>query len=420
MREDWNQRAREDAHYYVAFGRRNQDGSEFFDTADEQVRGLERELKRLPPMHWRSRRALEVGCGPGRLMRPLSRHFGEIHGVDISDEMVGLARANLAGIPHAHAHYAPNSDLAAFADLSFDFVYSYAVFQHIPSREVVFGYLREAWRVLKPAGILRCQVNGLPAAARVYDTWSGVRISADELRELAREVGFSMQALEGIGTQYMWTTMRKGPCWHRSTPVEPSIRRITNAQNSEPVAPVAGPFSSIALWVQGLPAEAGIDNLRVQINATDGLPCYLGPPEPDGMRQLNAYLPENLPTGLGRVELLFRDSPFCAAGNIRLIRPGPQVPRVTALSDGIDLLSGTRIATRTLKATVEEVERPELLAATINGIDGENLEWFRTDPRLPRHELNFHLPAAIGPGAAQVALTLGGRSLGVWGVEVLA
>ena len=74
-----------------------------------------------------------------------------------------------------------------FPDEKFDLVYSYAVFQHIPSREVVFNYLREARRVLKTGGILRCQLNGLPPHAKQYDTWSGVRISADEITRFARE-----------------------------------------------------------------------------------------------------------------------------------------------------------------------------------------------------------------------------------------
>ena len=38
MRADWNQRAREDANYYVAFGRHDQDEEEFFETAAEVVR----------------------------------------------------------------------------------------------------------------------------------------------------------------------------------------------------------------------------------------------------------------------------------------------------------------------------------------------------------------------------------------------
>ena len=32
MRADWNERAGEDANYYVAFGRREQDDEEFFST----------------------------------------------------------------------------------------------------------------------------------------------------------------------------------------------------------------------------------------------------------------------------------------------------------------------------------------------------------------------------------------------------
>src|SRR5213594_1995060 len=99
MRSDWNQRAREDANYYAAFGRQAQDDEEFFSTAADAVRALEAGLRRLadhgaasPP---RSRRALEIGCGPGRLMRPMSRHFGEIHGIDVSDEMIRLARERL-------------------------------------------------------------------------------------------------------------------------------------------------------------------------------------------------------------------------------------------------------------------------------------------------------------------------------------
>src|SRR5437868_7591464 len=143
MQQDWNSRAVEDANFYVAFGRRNQDTQEFFDTAHEVVASLEWELKRVPCANPRARRALEIGCGPGRLMRPMSRHFGEIHGIDVSDEMILRAKEKLRGVPHAHPHHASGSDLALFPDNHFDFVYSYAVFQYIPSGEVVFSYLRE-------------------------------------------------------------------------------------------------------------------------------------------------------------------------------------------------------------------------------------------------------------------------------------
>src|SRR5437762_9876011 len=163
MRADWNKRAVEDAYYYVAFGRRGQDDREFFDSAADVIHALESELKRLPPGDRRSRRALEIGCGPGRLMQPMSWNFGEIHGVDVSDEMIRLAGEKLVNVPNAFPLSTNGTDLSCYADDYFDFVYSFAVFQHIPSRDLVFSYLIEARRVLKPGGILRFQVNGLPA-----------------------------------------------------------------------------------------------------------------------------------------------------------------------------------------------------------------------------------------------------------------
>src|SRR5215470_7029594 len=107
MRSDWNERAGEDAYYYVAFGRREQDDEEFFATAADVVRGLELDLARLNARD----AALEIGCGPGRLMRPLSRHFREIHGVDVSDEMIRLARERLRNTPNAHPHHSSGADL---------------------------------------------------------------------------------------------------------------------------------------------------------------------------------------------------------------------------------------------------------------------------------------------------------------------
>src|SRR5438270_13378192 len=94
MRRDWNDRAREDAHCYVAFGRRGHDDAEFLATAADVMRHMRTELQRLPETARRA--ALEIGCGPGRLMRPASAFFQEIHGVDVSDEMVRLAAQKLA------------------------------------------------------------------------------------------------------------------------------------------------------------------------------------------------------------------------------------------------------------------------------------------------------------------------------------
>lgn len=412
MQADWNARAQEDAFYYVAFGRRNQTDDEFLATASDQVHGFQLELRRLPAARPRQRRALEIGCGPGRLMRPLSRHFGEIHGVDVSDEMVRMARRKLEGVPHAHPHHAPNSNLEAFADDSFDFVYSYAVFQHIPSREVVIGYLKESWRVLKPGGILRCQINGLPQTARQYDTWAGVRLSAAEVREFAAEQGFLLLALEGVDTQYMWTTLRKPPSPPSAVLADPGIRRITSAHSSEPAVPNRGRFAAISLWVTGLPSEADLNRLSLTVGGQPAFLTFLGHPEPDGVQQLNALLPEGLRTGLQPVALVCDGNPFCPQAFLRLRPPGPPVPRILSVTDGIDLLAADRIVSRVVKISVEEIHVPEAITVWVNGIPAADVDWFCTEPRLPRYEVNFGIPAAIGPGLAEIELREGSRRIG--------
>ena len=401
MRADWNVRASEDAYYYVAFGRREQNDDEFFATASDLVKGLVADFKRLPARD----AALEIGCGPGRLLRPLSRYFKEIHGVDVSDEMIRLARARLHDTPNAHPHHGSGADLRLFPDAKFDFVYSYAVFQHIPSRDVVFSYLREAWRVLKPGGILRCQLNGLPSHAKQYDTWSGVRISPDEIRDFTREQGFQLLALEEIWTQYMWMTCRK--------PVPPRIRNISNALTGEGVAPAAGPMAALSLWVENLPAGADLNSLAV---TADGRPCrgiYIGHPAADGVTQVNVTLPEGIRTGLVPVRL----GP--AAGWLRVIPAGPAVPRITGITDGVNLLSANRVISRTVKVAMRDVQRPQDFRATLDGAPVDGVDSFCTDQTKQAYEFNFVLPERVAAGWHHVQIALGRREFAPIAIEVV-
>jgi SAM-dependent methyltransferase len=414
MRADWNERAAEDANYYVAFGRREQDTEEFFSTASDVLKNFTGEWKRL-----RARdAALEIGCGPGRLMKPLSAHFDEIHGVDVSDRMITLARERLRDVPNAHPHHGSGSDLAMFPDSKFDFVYSYAVFQHIPSREVVFEYLREARRVLKPGGILRCQVNGLPPHARQYDTWSGVRIGADEVREFARQQDFQLLALEQVWTQYMWITCRK-PAAARQEGAAPVLRSISNAFTGDAVAPTAGAPAALALWVDRLPAGCDLNSLVV---TADGLPCrlmYIGEPDAAGVSQVNAALPEGIRTGLVPVEMEWSGAALCAGRWVRIMPAAPAVPRIHGVTDGVNLLSGARIVSGTVKVTMIDVTHPEDFRATVDGREVRETDSFCTDPLDHRYEFNFLLPEATPPGWHHVRISLGRREFPPLPIEVV-
>ena len=428
MRSDWNERAREDMGYYVAFGHKDQDDAAFFATATEVINNLEMELRRAPPAQRRQWRALEIGCGPGRLMRPMSRHFAEIHGVDISDEMIKLAREKLSDIPHAHAHVCDGARLTEFPDNWFHFVYSYAVFQHIPSQEVVFEYLREIRRVLKPGGLTRLQFNGLPRGYESrFDTWAGARFSSSEIVEFTQSQNLQLLALEGAATQYLWTTWSKQPDgWFAAqqertfAPGTVRIRRITNASSSEPLAPCRGRFSAISLWVENLPPEAGLHHLRVTIGDSLGTVAYVGPPDNIRLQQIMVLLPELEATGLLPVELRWLDALIAAPATLRVIPPGPTVPCLKSVTDGVNLTAGKRIETRTVKVTLEEVARPHEVDATIDGLPVEDLGFFCVDPRPQRFEVNFRLPEEIGPGEHALEVRIGRRKFAPVKLEVVA
>jgi ubiquinone/menaquinone biosynthesis C-methylase UbiE len=411
MRAEWNERAREDAHYFVAFGRREQEDEEFFATAADLVRELETELKRLPAgVPVSSRKALEIGCGPGRLMRPMSRWFGEIHGVDVSDEMVARAREKLVGVPHAFPHHASGSDLALFADETFDFVYSYAVFQHIPSADVVFSYLRETVRVLKPGGIARLHINGLPRSAAGYTTWEGVRISAEEIHEFTRRQGVRLLSLTGVETQYMWTTWQK--------PVASRIRSLSNAFSSEQAVPATGRMACLALSMENLPEACDLNTLTVEIDGVAGTVCYIGPRAANGFSQVNVFLPAGTRTGLVPVSVLWHGQPICAERWAHVMPAGPTVPRLTALSDAVNLMSPQRIESGLIKATIEEVDDIETFAATVDGLPATDIQIFRTDPLTERWEVNFRIPEETLAGGHVLEVLLGRRLLARMGIEV--
>jgi ubiquinone/menaquinone biosynthesis C-methylase UbiE len=428
MRHDWNARAREDAGYYVAFGRRNSDDAEFFATATEVINGLENELRRVPLIQRQGWRALEIGCGPGRLMRPMSRHFVEIHGVDVSDEMIALAREKLSDIPNAYPRVTNGSSLAGYDDESFDFVYSYAVFQHIPSRDVIFEYLRETHRVLKTGGFARLQFNGLPRANEEFDTWAGARFSSSEILEFAARYDFQVLALDGVATQYLWTTWRKRPRgWMEAQEQRESsgtgvgnvrIRRITNAHSSEPVAPSRGRFASISIGVENLAPEVGLHHLRVTVGDSLGAVCYVSPADSSGLQQIKVLLPELEATGLLPVEIRWLDRRISTPATVRIIPPGPSIPRLKSVTDGFNLVAKNRVETRIVKLVLEEIERPHEIEVSVDGLAVSDLEFFCVEPRAQLFEVNFRLPEEIGPGRHTMVVKMGRRKLAPVKIEV--
>jgi ubiquinone/menaquinone biosynthesis C-methylase UbiE len=423
MRADWNERAREDVRYYVAFGRRGQEEEEFFASASDVVHSLEEELRRLPRhLPPEARRALEIGCGPGRLMRPMSRNFGELHGVDVSDEMIRLAEERFGASRSIHLRLTNGADLAPLASDYFDFVYSYAVFQHIPSRDVVLTYFDEIRRVLKQGGLAWLQLNGLPPAGTPPNTWEGVRFSRDEVAGYARNHDFQLLVLEGEGTQYMSTTWRKQSTgWraHLQNAGPPAkVQRVGNAHTDEPFVAESGRFSQASFRMEQLSPDCDLNDLRVMFDGTAGTASAISPPQWDGVHQLKVLLPHRVRTGMIPVELQWLGKPLCPPVWLRVIPRGPAVPRVCSVSDGTNLLAGSRIESGMVKLVMEDVVDAKTVSALVDGQPLSDLESFSTDALTGRFEFNFRLPPGRAPGLHQIEVLPGSRRLPPIAIEV--
>lgn len=109
-------------------------------------------------IHLVGRKALDFGCGVGRVTGPLADRFEEVVGVDISPVMLELARRHNVRGHRCRFLLNCTSDLSQFSDQAFDFVYSKLVLQHMRPR-AVRAYVPEMLRVLRPAGILAFQLQ---------------------------------------------------------------------------------------------------------------------------------------------------------------------------------------------------------------------------------------------------------------------
>ncbi|MGH9667449.1 MAG: class I SAM-dependent methyltransferase [Bryobacteraceae bacterium] len=207
MQRDWDARALENARHYVATSRIDWTDDEFFLSGEQTIQeeiltDMTNICQGRTPA---SMRVLEIGCGAGRLTRALAGRFGEVHAVDVSGEMVKLARQALAGRGNVFVYQNNGADLSVLPDLQFDFAYSTLVFQHIGSREIIESYVRDVHRLLRPGALFKFDVQGCTMVETTPDaTWLGVPFSEEQATEMAHTHGFEPRYMHGSGGQHFW------------------------------------------------------------------------------------------------------------------------------------------------------------------------------------------------------------------------
>lgn len=229
MSDFWDERAREDALFFVddrlRYDRDRGTGDEAWFWAEGE-RLLDELLQRSDaPAIAPDAVALDLGCGVGRFTRVLADRTAHVHAVDVSSEMLERAQQMLASHGNVEFHHGDGVSLP-LPDASVDVAVSFVVFQHIPDPLVTLGYIRELGRVLRPGGWAVFQLSNDPAVHRVGradlarprlldrvlrrtpqgtddPAWLGSAVTIEQLDGALADGGLHSEHRSGVGSQYL-------------------------------------------------------------------------------------------------------------------------------------------------------------------------------------------------------------------------
>ncbi|HMV84618.1 MAG TPA: methyltransferase domain-containing protein [Blastocatellia bacterium] len=446
MKNEWNERARENSKWYINTVRLDQTEEEFDATGLNEINTLilpelallteGRDPKEL--------KFLEIGCGIGRMTKHLAGIFGEVHSTDVSGEMIRQARERLGTLLNVHLHETNGVDFAALPSEYFDIAFSAYVFQHVPSKEFIASNIREAYRAIKPGGILRVHTNGVEAqsyADAEKNTWAGATFTESELRQLARELGAQLVSIYGANSLFCWTMMRKPKGKSRSAPHIPKIEFHARADNPTiRVIPTGGDQAWLSLIVSGLDREsADANNLKVTFGSKAVVPRYAGRLRPhfesEATKQVSfplhsliyieAAIPPGLNSGAARVRVLSMSGNHGLLSSdykVEMVEAQPTSPKIVTVRNGHDYQtdihaggpkSSLRLFVEGLddSATVENVKvkvGEHLISPTFVG--------FVTD--IAGYQVDAQLPGNIAPGATTLELIFSGVASEAVAIEI--
>jgi SAM-dependent methyltransferase len=167
LRRHWDAFGKTDPFWANLTNEEKRDGGwtveEFFLTGEQEIQEVLDFVASLPAQV-AFHRALDFGCGAGRLTQALAARFEDVWGVDIAPSMIEEAERHNGHPGSCHYYLNERSDLARFGDGSFDFIYSNIVLQHMRPKDQRRS-MAELVRVLAPAGLLVFQLPSAPLPA---------------------------------------------------------------------------------------------------------------------------------------------------------------------------------------------------------------------------------------------------------------
>jgi SAM-dependent methyltransferase len=116
-------------------------------------------------------RALDFGCGVGRLSLALARRHEHVTGVDVAESMIARARAFAANAAVTNVTFVANREsLLPLPSATVDFALSLIVLQHLPP-PMARRFIGEMIRTLRPGAALVFQLPGELKVASNSSQW---------------------------------------------------------------------------------------------------------------------------------------------------------------------------------------------------------------------------------------------------------
>ena len=106
--------------------------AEFFESGTAHVSDVIATIRRHIDSEFQIDRALDFGCGVGRLVIPLAAVARQVTGVDVSKSMLEEARRNCDARQLRNVEFVTSDDRLTLLKGPYNFVHSLIVFQHIP------------------------------------------------------------------------------------------------------------------------------------------------------------------------------------------------------------------------------------------------------------------------------------------------
>jgi len=131
---------------------------EFMASGEQYVANLFAFIRKHLVPQFDPGRALDFGCGVGRLVLPLARRVGEAVGVDVAPGMLDLCRKHAAQAGLENIALFESDDELSKVEGEFDLVNAYIVLQHIPP-ERGYRIIQSMFDHLAPGGICSIQLT---------------------------------------------------------------------------------------------------------------------------------------------------------------------------------------------------------------------------------------------------------------------